>query len=331
MSGKRLQNLLKMLFGLGVLAWIAWHLELSKLLALARRGEPLHFALGVGFMIVAMLGLQWTRLHLLIKSYTPNLATSLKIFFVGALFNNFLPSNIGGDAVRLMYLKNLRGEGWGTPFTLLIMYRLSSFVLLVVGGLIYVGFEHERLTALLRVHHLLVELRTTTWLLGAALMLALIAAGFALRRRLSARLQGRVAESVRAVRAAFELLSRADAFSLLVQTVLFHACRMLSFYFLVRYMGQLVALWDLVFVISATAVISVLPVTVAGLGVMEASITGLLVMYGVELSCAGAVAFVNRAVLMLSAAIGGVIYLRSSEQRGAQPTAAAKTSAPSVP
>jgi uncharacterized protein (TIRG00374 family) len=330
MSGKRLQNLLKMLFGLGVLAWIGWHLELSKLLELARRGDPLHFALGVGFMIVAMIGLQWSRLHLLIKSYTPNLATSLKIFFVGALFNNFLPSNIGGDAVRLMYLKNLRKEGWGTPFTLLILYRLSSFVLLVIGGLVYVGVEHQRLVALLRAHHLFVELRATTWLLSACLILALIAAGFALRRRLSARLQGRMAESVRAVRAAFELLSRADAMSLLVQTVLFHACRMLSFYFLVRYMGQSVALWDLVLVISATAVISVLPVTVAGLGVMEASITGLLVMYGVELSSAGAVAFVNRAVLMLSAAIGGLIYLRSAEQRGAPP-AVSKSSAPSVP
>jgi len=329
MLGKRLQNLLKMTFGLCVLAWIAWHLELSKLLDLARRGEPLHFVLGVGFLVVAMLGLQWTRLHLLIKSYTPNLATSLKIFFVGALFNNFLPSNIGGDAVRLMYLKNLRGEGWGTPLTLLVMYRLSSFVLLVIGGLAYVSVERQRLIALLRANHLFVELRPTTWLLAAALSLALLAAAYMLRHRVSARVQGRVAESVRTVRAAFALLSRADAFSLLVQTALFHLCRVLSFYFLVRYMGQSVALWDLVFVISATAVIAVLPVTVAGLGVMEASITGLLVMYGVELSCAGAVAFVNRAVLLLSAAIGGVIYLRSGEPRPAQP-AVVKSSAPGV-
>jgi uncharacterized membrane protein YbhN (UPF0104 family) len=59
----------------------------------------------------------------------------------------------------------------------------------------------------------------------------------------------------------------------------------------------------------------VLPVTVAGLGVLEASITGLLVMYGVEVSSAAAVALVNRAVLMLSAAIGGIIYLRSADNR----------------
>jgi uncharacterized protein (TIRG00374 family) len=157
----------------------------------------------------------------------------------------------------------------------------------------------------------------------------LLAAAYVLRHRVSARVQQRIADSLRTVRGAFELLSRGDALSLLVQTVLFHLCRMLSFYFLVRYMGQSVALWDLVFVISATAVIAVLPVTVAGLGVMEASITGLLVMYGVELSCAGAVAFVNRAVLMLSAAIGGVIYLRSAEQHPVQP-AVVKSSAPGV-
>jgi hypothetical protein len=53
------------------------------------------------------------------------------------------------------------------------------------------------------------------------------------------------------------------------------------------------------------------------------------VMYGVELSCAGAVAFVNRAVLMLSASIGGVIYLRSvqpeSESRAVSESTATST------
>jgi uncharacterized protein (TIRG00374 family) len=323
MSGKRLQSFLRLAFGLCVLAWIAWHLELSKLLAIARAGEPLHFALGCGFLIVAMLGLQWTRLHLLIKSYEPSLATSLKIFFVGALFNNFLPSNIGGDAMRLVYLQGLRAESWGTPLMLLLIYRLSSFVMLLLGGFAYIALEHARLLGLLRAHQLLIEPRSSILLAAAGGGLAAIAVAVALRERLSARVKRRVAEFVSACQAALRLLSRADLLWLFVQTGLFHLCRMLSFYFLVRYGAQSIALWDLVFVISATAVMAVLPVTVAGLGVLEASITGLLVMYGVELSSAGAVAFVNRAVLMLSAAIGGVIYLRSGEPGPARAAAAA--------
>jgi uncharacterized membrane protein YbhN (UPF0104 family) len=329
MSGKRLQSLLRMAFGLSVLAWIAWHLELAKLIDVAHRGEPGDFALGCGFLILAMFGFQWSRLHLLIRSYAPGLATSLKIFFVGALFNNFLPSNIGGDAMRLIYLQGLRAESWATPFMLLLVYRLSSFALLLLGGFAYIAIEHARLLGLLRARHLLVELRSSTWLVAIGGGLALLALAFSQRHRLSARLIARAAAFARACRTAWQLLSRSDLCWLFVQTALFQLCRMLSFYFLVRYAGQAIALWDLVFVISATAVIAVLPVTVAGLGVLEASITGLLVMYGVELSCAGAVALVNRAVLLLMAAIGGAIYLRSSEPRSV-PKAAAKSTAPSA-
>jgi uncharacterized membrane protein YbhN (UPF0104 family) len=54
--------------------------------------------------------------------------------------------------------------------------------------------------------------------------------------------------------------------------------------------------------------VSILPITIAGFGVIEASITGLLGLFGVELSCAAGVALVNRAVMLLAAAIGGIIY-----------------------
>lgn len=325
MSGKRLQSLLRMAFGLGVLSWIAWHLEFAKLIEVAHRGEPVDFALGCGFLVLAMFGFQWSRLHLLIKSYAPSLSTSLKIFFVGALFNNLLPSNIGGDAMRLVYLQGLRAESWGTPFTLLLVYRLSSFALLLLGGFVYIAIEHTRLLSLLRAHQLLVELRSSTWLAAVGGGLALLLLALRQRHRLSAGLRTRAASFAGACRTAWQLLSRSDLCWLCVQTALFQLCRMLAFYFLVRYAGQAIALWDLVFVISATAVIAVLPVTVAGLGVLEASITALLVMYGVELSCAGAVALVNRAVLLLSAAIGGAIYLRSSDPRSAREAAAKST------
>lgn len=310
MLGKRLPRALRIAFGLSVIAFIAWHLELAKLAAIARTGDPLYFALGCGFLVVAMLGLQWARLQLLIKSYKPSFATSLKIFFVGALFNNVLPSNLGGDAMRLIYLQELRAESWGTPFMLLLVYRASSFAVLLGAGFGYLAVEHVRLLSLLHARQLGIAARGLTFLAAIGGVLALLALGFTLRRRLSDRLKTRIAEFVRACRAALQLLSTSDLIWLFALTVLFHLCRMLSFYFLVRYAGQSIALWDLVFVISATAVIAVLPVTVAGLGVLEASITGLLVIYGVELSCAGAVAFVNRAVLLLSAAIGGIIYLR---------------------
>jgi len=144
---------------------------------------------------------------------------------------------------------------------------------------------------------------------------------------MSARMRDRIVGFLRNCRAGLAQLSGGDAVQLVLQTALFHGCRLLSFYYLIQYLGQHVALWDLLFVISATAIIAVLPVTIAGLGVMEGSISLLLTMYGVTPSSAVAIALVNRAVLLLLAAIGGVIYLSSRGEvvraPGGQPLPAA--------
>jgi uncharacterized protein (TIRG00374 family) len=306
---KAVKNLLKIVFGVGLLAWTVSGIRLGELAALAREGDPKNLALGVGSLLVAMFYFQWSRLHLLIKGYTDGIATSLKIFYVGALFNNVLPSNIGGDAIRLMYLKSLRAENWGAPFMLLLLYRASGFALLVAGGLVYITFDHDRLIKLLEAQHVFVHFGATTWLLAAAGAAVALAIGVWILRRLSERVRSRVLGFLRNCQGALSQLSRADVANLIVQTALFHGFRLLSFYYLIQYLGQFVSIWDLVFVISATAIIAVLPVTIAGLGVMEGSISLLLAMYGVTPSSAVAIALVNRAVMLMLAAIGGVIYL----------------------
>jgi glycosyltransferase 2 family protein len=331
---KAVKNLLQVAFGLGLLAWTVSGIHLGELMALARAGEPKNLALGIGTLLVAMLYFQWSRLHLLIKGYTDGIATSLKIFYVGALFNNFLPSNIGGDAIRLMYLKSLRKDSWGAPFALLLLYRVSGFTLLVAGGLIYIAFDHARLLQLLEAQHVFVSLGARTWLIAGALALVGLAVGIFLLRRLSDKVRTRILGFLRNCQGALAQLSRADVVQLVLQTALFHGFRLLSFYYLILYLGQYVSLWDLVFVISSTAIAAVLPVTVAGLGVMEGSITLLLAMYGVAPSAAVAIALVNRAVMLFLAAIGGIVYLTHRGEvirvRDAQPqpNAAAQSSEP---
>ena len=310
---KAVKNLLKVAFGLGLLAWTVSGIHLGELAVLAREGDPKNLALGVGSLLVAMLYFQWSRLHLLIKGYTDGIATSLKIFYVGALFNNVLPSNIGGDAIRLMYLKSLRADNWGAPFMLLLLYRASGFALLVAGGLIYIVVDHDRLIHLLEAQHVFVSFGARTWLIAGAIALVGLAALVYVLRRLSDKVRTRILGFLRNCQGALAQLSRADVVQLVVQTTLFHGFRLLSFYYLILYLGQHVSLWDLVFVISATAIIAVLPVTIAGLGVMEGSISLLLAMYGVSPSSAVAIALVNRAVMLFLAAIGGVIYLTSRD------------------
>jgi glycosyltransferase 2 family protein len=315
MKRKHLVGLAKAAFGIAMLAWIASGIELGALRALMSRGQPLHLVLGVGTLLIAMMYFQWSRLHLLIRGFSVSVATSLKIFYVGALFNNLLPSNIGGDAIRLVYLKNLKSDNWGTPFMLLLLYRVSGMFVLVLGGLVYIAIEHRRLRSLLAAQGLLVHVSETMLWVGLIALLSAAGVALLMLRKLSDRMRDQALGFLRNCRTGIAMLSPRDLVGLVTHTVLLHAFRMLSFYYLALYLGQYVSMWDLVFVVSATAVAAVLPITVAGLGIIEGSISGLLVMYGVDTSAGVAIALANRAVLLLLAAIGGVVYVTDQPRR----------------
>jgi len=318
MARTQLQHLLRLAFGLGLLAWIAYQVELSELLALMQAGEPLHLWLGAGLLVLSMLGLQWTRLHVLISNYTRSWKASAEIFYVGALFNNVLPSNLGGDAMRMLYLRELsQGHNLGAPFMLMFAYRASSFMVLLLSGLMYMTVESDRL--LQRLHRLQLHVgQVGLSRLAAHPVLALtvlVSSAFVLRAflpRIPTHIRSHVLSFCQGCCAAWRQLSLHVLASLMLQTVLFHVCRILSFYFLVSYAGQHIALWDLVFVLWIGALANLLPISVAGFGVVEATIVGLLTMFGVDMTCASAVALVNRAVMLLAAGIGGVIYLHNS-------------------
>ncbi|HEX2677824.1 MAG TPA: lysylphosphatidylglycerol synthase transmembrane domain-containing protein, partial [Polyangiales bacterium] len=247
------------------------------------------------------------------------------------LFNNLLPSNIGGDAVRLVYLKNLKSDNWGTPFMLLLLHRLSGFVVLVFSGLFYLALEHDRLFQLAKQQH--VPLSMGHGKGGYVLIAAVVGIALAalVIRKLQGKLRGRVVGFLQNCRAAFLVVPRRDFVWLMVHTFFFHFSRMLAFYFLVEYLGEHVSLWDLVFVISATGIVAVIPLTIAGVGLVEGSISGLLALFGVANDPAVAVALLNRVVLILMAAIGGVVYASTRDQLVPTRSDAAPVSEPASP
>jgi glycosyltransferase 2 family protein len=300
---------LKLAVGVGLLAFLVSRVDPRELAQLLRQGDARQLALGLGLLLLANPIMQALRLHVLVVRYTERLAVTLKIFFVSAFFNSMLPSNLGGDAIRLVYLRQLRADNWGGPFALLLLHRASGMLVLLLTAGVYGLVQHQRLAAALRVGH--IDKRAPLPALGlAALLLALAALGwFALssqqRSRLSARLRGFAANSVQAL----AQVGAKVALELLVLTLAFHFTRMLGFYVIVRYAGESVALWDLSIVLAVTAIAGVIPITAGGLGLVEGAISITLALYGVSEGAALAVAIANRLVLLAGAAAGGLVYL----------------------
>jgi uncharacterized protein (TIRG00374 family) len=266
-------------------------------------------AAGVLALLCSLPLFQAWRLHVLIASYTQSVWLSTRIFFIGAFFNNVLPSNVGGDAVRLVYLRGLRGGSWAEPLALLLLHRLSGIAVIVLVALLYAPFDAERIAATLSV---LVPRSVEMTLMVLAFVgvpLVGLATALLLPSGLRNALWKKSRELLTRCSHALAEVSAAGHLALVVLTLGYHAARMLGFYLIVAFMGGQVGFGDLIIVMAVTAVVALVPVTVGALGVMEGSITVLLGLYGVSPTAALAVALLNRFVLLLNAAVGGVLYL----------------------
>ena len=323
--GRALWRWLRVAFGLALLSVLIARVDPSEYRGFVERGDPVQLGLGLGLLFLAFPVLQALRLHPLVARYTGSLRATFSVFMVGAFFNTMLPSNVGGDAVRLLYLRRMKADNWGGPFAMLMLHRATGMGVLLVAAAIHGAIEHRRLARVLSG----VELTLPGPSLLLAALLGLAACTVAVRviarsgHPLARRLQRFVGDCWRATTE----VGVGPTLLLLALTAVFHLVRMLAFLLLVRYTGQSIGFWDLLPVLTATALAGVVPLTVGGLGLMEGAISVTLGLFGVGQAAAVATALANRVVLLVSAALGGLIYVLSGGPE-LRASAAAEASAP---
>ena len=304
-------RLLRALVGVGLLGFIVSRADLAEVARLFARGRTELFAGGLALLVLANPGLQALRLHILVVRYTQRLASTLRIFFISAFFNTLLPSNLGGDAIRLLELRRRHADNWGGPFALLLLHRVSGMAVLLVAGLFCALWSWERLRGVLRAAKVRVDAHLPWQVVAIAacvvvvLLLFWLRLSAGLRTKIRVRAQGFLLDC----RQALAQIGPRSAVALLCATIAFHAARAFAFALLVRYAGQSIALGDVVLVLTVSAIAGVVPITIGGLGVVEGAITLMLSLFGVSGSAGLIVALANRSVLLASAAAGGLVYL----------------------
>ena len=112
MNRKLLFNLLKIVVSLGMLTFIFSSLDLPAFLNSIRNADPrwLAAALGVMLLGVVVRAYRWQILLTAIGVPVPLLQLTA-IYFIGFLFNNLLPSGLGGDAIRMLELRPYAKQG----------------------------------------------------------------------------------------------------------------------------------------------------------------------------------------------------------------------------
>jgi len=130
---------------LGLLAFLAYQMDLSKLWVILVSASPLLVLLGTLVHLMGVL-LSVVRWRTILVSFDIHIDYSplAKITFIGFFFNQFLPSGIGGDFFRAYYLSKRKNRGMSTTLTTTLLERSGGLCALLVIGTLFAAFEDLR-------------------------------------------------------------------------------------------------------------------------------------------------------------------------------------------
>lgn len=297
---------LKLVISAGLLAVLFRQTDVSVVAARLRRVDPAWIALALAAHALLLLLSGWRWRRLLVTQHVSATTWQLTLScLVANFFNNFLPSNIGGDVVRIADTAPLTGSRTVAMAVVLLDRILGLIALFGVAA-----------TGSLMLRHALPG-TAYLWLL---LVLGALAAGLVVSRpqllprllRPLARFReewvterlGRLEATLTRVGSHRLRLVEAFAGAVAVQVlvVLFYLC-------VARGLSIDLPLRDALVIVPISLVIQLAPVSINGFGVREAVFSYLFVKLGHAVDAGLALSIAGAALLILASLPGGLLFL----------------------
>lgn len=316
---RHLGTLLKVIFSLGLIAFVLTEVHLPTLTARLRAADIglMGLAMLVFWLAMTINALKW---HTLLRSQqiaVPFVAL-LDYTFVGFFFNNVLPANIGGDLMR----------GYGlTRYTERIAPAAASVILDRIIGL--TAYMSTAAVAALVVVYVTgrQELRVLAWIAVAALAALAVVFGILLSRRLRrlidrlladtflrplARMWSALSLAFEAYRFQYRALARAFGMGLLgiLSTTTVN-------YILAESLGGGIPFLHVLLFTPLIALVLIVPVSVGGLGLNQVAYPFFYGLVGVPYEHAVGLSLFIQAVQILCSLPGGLLWLRWRRRRPA--------------
>lgn len=278
-----------------LLGWVAWQTDWPRVgEAFGRLRVELWLA-AVGVLIVTQIvsAVRW-RIIAEALGFERSVAQLTGFYFIGMYFNLLLPTSVGGDVVRAWYLDGRSGRRLAA-FAAVFLDRLSGLVVLLGLACMAVTLSPLELPA---------WIGWSVWGLCAAILGVVASLPFLAKYMKKGELRARQVKTVLATFRRPRLLVVSTALSIFVQAanvllvwlvgIALHATIPASFY------------WVFVPMVS---LLTLLPISVNGMGVREGGTAVLLAPLGVGHDTAVTLAFLWFAVHAATSLLGGVVYL----------------------
>ncbi len=316
MQKKTLFLLLKLLFSVALILWITHDIALDAVLSVMASSNAALLVLAfslffVGYVITAF---RWRTL-IRVQGGDAPIFFLVRSFMVALFFNNFLPSTVGGDVVR-MYDSWRLGNSKSDAVTVVLVDRLLGVIVLLCFALLALMFD-EAVAG--EVPFIAAWVAAGLGGLAMAIWVILrIPASYAEalaseRGGITGRIGGilaKVLRSFQAYRHARSAVLRALALSVLLQVnVVVH------FVLLARAVGIAVPVESMFLIIPVAIFIMMLPISINAIGVREAVFVFLFSLYAVEGVQALAFAWIAYSFTLLQGILGGIVFALRRERR----------------
>ena len=305
---------LKMVLSIGLFVYVVAKVSPGDIWATVRPADPSLLVAAAGLFFVSSLIGSWLWARLLhAQGVDIPYTKAASYYFVGLFFNNFLPSNIGGDIARISDASK-HASNVSSVFSATLMDRLIGVLAIGLVAVVasVAALDHVRLYAIY----------------GAIFTVFLIALGLFLsifnRRLLEAfewpfraigwhsveRGIARIMDDLHGFRSERSAMLQAFLASTAVQV-----SRILVHYIVGLALGvRLAAGYYFLFVPVLAALVS-LPISLNGLGVREGAAVVLFQMAGLTREQAFTIPFLTYLISVLISLLGGLIFLLRTPRR----------------
>lgn len=304
-------KLIRLLVSVGLIAYLIYRLDLEDVGGHLRGLAvlPLCLAALADFGVIAVNSLRW-RVLLAARGIRSSRARLLYYYLVGNFFSAFLPTAVGGDVVRVVGLSAGTNRRADVLASVLVERLLGFFVLLPLGlcAIPFIGRGQVDWGVIV-----------TVWAVAglfflAAFVLMLRPVARHLLRILNPLLRpfGRFRVLERIERAYEAVLSYRCCRAAVVQGFLMSAVSRLLWitgcYLIARAFSIDIGFPALLLVVPIVELARMIPISISGIGVREATFVALLGRFGVDGTLAFTYSVVVYLVFMLFALAGGLLY-----------------------
>jgi hypothetical protein len=303
--------------------WVLRGQDWRELAGVFQGLNPWYFGLGLILFALAqvIIAVRWWLL-LRAQSIPIHVSAAVRLFFLGLFYNNLMPGSVGGDLLKAWYVTKHTDKRLAGALSVVVdrVIGLAGLVLMAVftylvflrGHVAAGAGADERGTPGVLSQHRGVILWTVAAVGAAFVVLLVHPAGRAMLARAAQRARIRGVSLLRGVKDAVVVYCSRPGTLLaaLLLTLLGQSIVIVAFWLLGRNLGIVAGLRYYFFVFPVMWVVGAVPISIAGLGIVEAGTVGLFCrLTGAPAEKVLVLAFCQRFIWVLTSLPGGLVHV----------------------